>query len=204
MGNVFQATDSRLGRHFALKFLPEAFTCDAERVSRWFPNTFELAVVSLQERIVGGARRALSVLLAAVVFVLLIASVNIAHLLLARASAREKEIAIRASLGAARVRLLRQFLAEGIVLSLMGGAAGLLLAKAGVMLIINLAPHAMPRLTETSIDGPVLAFCLGTSLVSLFQCFLQNDSILGNLSVGVDRKHLGDRSGCARQRVRER
>jgi putative ABC transport system permease protein len=129
-------------------------------------DDLKLRVVALQDRLVGQARPALRVLLAAVIFVLLIASVNIANLLLARASSRQNEIAIRASLGAGRGRLLRQFVVEGTILAIAGGAAGVLVARAGLAALVRSFPLAVPRLTEASIDGRALAVAISASMVT--------------------------------------
>jgi predicted permease len=123
-------------------------------------------VMTLADRLVGGARAALLILLAAVVLVLLIACANIANLLLARASARQKEIAIRAAVGAGRGRVLRQFLVESLLLSAIGGSAGLLLARGGLLVMVRLVPQAVPRLTEATIDGRVLVFAIVMSVVT--------------------------------------
>jgi putative ABC transport system permease protein len=131
-----------------------------------FYRSSELRVVSLQEKLVGESRRTLLVLLAAVGFVLLIACANLGNLLLARATARQREIAIRAAIGAGRGRLVRQFLAEGLTLALAGGAAGVALARGADALLVRLSPSAVPRLGEVGIDWRVLGFVLGISVVA--------------------------------------
>ncbi|MEX2261343.1 MAG: ABC transporter permease [Bryobacteraceae bacterium] len=125
-----------------------------------------LGIQPLQEKLVGDVRPALLVLLAAGAFVLLIASVNIANLLLARATVRQREIAIRAAVGAGRPRVIRQLLVESLVLALLGGAVGIVFAQSAIAILVRLSPHAVPRLTETAIDGWVLAFTLAVSIGS--------------------------------------
>ncbi|HEY1337886.1 MAG TPA: ABC transporter permease, partial [Bryobacteraceae bacterium] len=125
-----------------------------------------LHFVPLQEKLAGNARRPLTVLLVAVGFVLLIACANIANLLLSRASARQKETAIRAAVGAGRNRIIRQFLAESVLLAFLGCGAALLLAYGSISVIPRLWPDAVPRLNEIAIDGRVLAFTFGISLLA--------------------------------------
>jgi putative ABC transport system permease protein len=115
-------------------------------------------VVPLQESITGKARGPLLVLLGAVGFLLLVACANVANLLLAQASARERELAVRSALGAARGRLVRQFLAEALLLSLLGGVLGVLGAYGGVRGLVALAPENLPRLDSVSMSLSVLAF----------------------------------------------
>src|SRR5882757_8774903 len=115
-------------------------------------------VMPLQDSITGKARPALLVLLGAVGFLLLVACANVANLLLAQASVRARELAIRSALGAARARLIRQFLTEAFLLSLAGGGLGVLGALFGVAGLIALAPQNLPRLDSVSISIPVLAF----------------------------------------------
>ncbi len=128
----------------------------------------QVRVIKLHERLVGDTQRALLVLFGAVAFVLLIACANVANLLLARASARQKEMAIRAAVGAGRLRLVRQLLAESLLLSLVGGGAGLLVAIWGVKMLARMNPDGVARLQESSVDGRVLGFtCVVAVLTGL-------------------------------------
>jgi predicted permease len=129
-------------------------------------GSFGMDVVGLQEQIVGDVRRALLVLLGSVALVLLIACANVANLLLARAAGREKEVAIRTALGAGWKRLARQLLTESILLGLLGGAAGLLVAQLGLFVLRTINPGNIPRLDDIGINGTVLAFTFGLSLAT--------------------------------------
>lgn len=137
---------------------------------KWVPPQFrkevKLRIRSLRDRQIQDARLASWVLLASVVAVLLIACANVASLLLARAVGRQRELAIRAALGAGRGRLMRQALTESLVIGLLGGAGGCVLAHQMLQLFVAIAPEGIPRLQQAAVDLRVLLFALVASLVS--------------------------------------
>jgi predicted permease len=128
--------------------------------------SFGMHVVGLQEQVVGDVRRALLVLLGSVGLVLLIACANVANLLLTRAAGREKEVAIRTALGAGWQRIARQLFTESVLLGLLGGAAGLLVAQLSIYVVRTMNPGNIPRLEDVAINGGVVFFTLGVSLAT--------------------------------------
>lgn len=160
-------------------------------------------VVPLQDSIAGGARPALLILLGAVGFLLLVACANVANLLLAQASARERELAIRLALGAARGRLTRQFLTEAFLLSLVGGSLGVLGAFLGVGELIALAPANLPRLDSVSLSVPVLAFAflLSTAVAAGLGAFTAMRATSGDPREGLAEGGRGQAGSQAGQRV---
>jgi putative ABC transport system permease protein len=143
-------------------------TAIASQVTQQFPaSPYQVAsIVPLKEFLVGNIRLPLLVLSRAVCFVLLIALVNVANLLLARATARQKEMAVRRALGAGRLRIARQILTESVLLATIGGAAGLLLAKWSVDTFVALGPSYIPRLSEVGINVRVLLFTAALSVLA--------------------------------------
>ena len=125
-----------------------------------------LQMKPMREEILGEASQAIWVLQVAVGFVLLIACANLANLLLARAEARHREFAVRTALGAGRGRLLRQFMTEGVILSIAGGAFGLLLAHLGVRALLRTYPESLPRTGEVAVDARVLVFTFAISIAT--------------------------------------
>ena len=178
------------------------------RIAKQYQNQInygqvELRVLPVQEKLVGNARPALLLMLGAVTFVLLIACANIAGLLLARASTRRREVAIRAAVGAGRLRTIAQFLTEGLILALAGGAAGLLVARWAIALLTGFGPKAVPRLEGVAIDGRVLAFTVLISLVSGLLFALGPAVSLARANLHSELKGVGKAtSGALRLRPR--
>jgi len=127
------------------------------------PGDWKLDAIPLQESIVGRVRQVLYVLLGAVAFLLLIATVNVANLLLARAATREREMALRGALGAGRGRIVGQLVTESLVLAVVSGVLGLAIASFGTRALLALAPEGIPRLSEVSMNVPVFVFALTAS-----------------------------------------
>ena len=160
-------------------------------------------VVPLQDSITGQARSPLLVLLGAVGFLLLVACANVANLLLAQASVRERELAIRSALGAARGRLVRQFLTEAFLLALVGGGLGVLGAFWGVAGLVALAPENLPRLDSVSISIPVLvfAFLLSTAVAAGLGVFTAVRATSGDLRKALVEGGRGQAGAQNSQRV---
>jgi predicted permease len=159
--------------------------------------------VPLQESITGKSRSALLVLLGAVGFLLLVACANVANLLLAQASTRERELAIRSALGAVRGQLIRQFLTETFLLALIGGGLGVVLAYWGVAALVGLAPQNLPRLDSVSISIPVLGFALllSAAIATSLGAFTALRATSGDVREGLEEGGRGQAGSQGSQRV---
>ncbi|HEX8029855.1 MAG TPA: ABC transporter permease, partial [Vicinamibacterales bacterium] len=200
-----------LGRLAAAVPLTQAqaeMTGIAARLSQQYPlsnGDKGVVVVPLQDVVVGDTRQTLFVLLAAVAFVLLIACANVANLLLARAAARGRELVVRAAVGAGRLRLIRQLLTESVVLALVAGTGGVIIARWGVSALLALAPADLPRISEVKIDSTALFFALAISLVASLifglapAWHVARVDLADGLRQGGKGSSLGVRGGWARK-----
>jgi predicted permease len=145
---------------------------DLEREHPATNRNSSVNIIPLSDQVLGKVRPALLILLGAVGFLLLIACANVASLLLAAGAERGRELSVRAALGAGRRRLIHQLGTESLLLALMGGALGLVLARVGVKVLIALSPPELPRIDSVSIDGRVLTFSLGITLFTALLCGL--------------------------------
>jgi putative ABC transport system permease protein len=175
------------------------------RLEREYPGTNRhVTVLPLKEKVVSDVRPALLVLLGAVGLVLLIACANVAHMLLARAAARKKEVAVRSALGASRSRMIRQLLTESLVLALGGGGAGLLLAVYGIRVLVALSPASIPRIEGVGVDGRVLLLTLAASLLTgiAFGLAPAMHASAANASDSLREGAHGSTEGIRRNRLR--
>jgi predicted permease len=168
------------------------------------PKGHRFRIDPLQDDIVGGVTTALWILQGAVGFVLLIACANLANLLLARAESRQKEFAVRTALGAGRARMLRQFITEGVVLSLIGGALGVALATVGLRALLAANPNSIPRSAEVALDPAVLVFTLLVAVATGLIFGLTPLLHFTQRGMNVSLKEAGARTtaGAAKARMR--
>ncbi|MCU1267456.1 MAG: hypothetical protein JWM21_3774 [Acidobacteria bacterium] len=179
----------------------------AQRLEQQHPQTnheYGMQVVTMSEEIVGGIRNTLLMIFGAVIFVLLVACANVANLLLARSSVRTKEITIRSAIGAARAQLVRQLLTESLVLSMLGGVVGLLLAMWGTGLVSAAGAKINPMFQDIHLDPRVLAFTCGLTLITGLIFGLAPALQISKPNLSESLKESGRNSGPSASRNRLR
>jgi putative ABC transport system permease protein len=201
----FMAVIGRLRPGVSIRYADARMKSICARLAKVYPDSnagFSSQVVSLLDQSVGALRPTLRLLMIAVCFVLLIACANVAHLLLARAAARQREIAIRSSLGASTGRVLRQLLAESLLLAAMGGLLGCLLAVWELRALTLLHPANLPRLDEVRPDARVFTFTAGLSMVTglLFGLIPALRAARPNLTEALKDSRHGSSVGRAHRR----
>lgn len=175
------------------------------RLEKQFPATNRGVMVRpLKENVVGSIETPLLIMLGAVGFVLLIACANVAHMLLARTSDRQREIAVRVALGAGKARVMAQFLTENLLLAAIGAAAGLLLALAGTKALVELSPEYIPRVEMVAIDTRVVLFLAGITIVTALAFGLTPamHAAAANLSDALKEGGRGDSDSVRRKQLR--
>ena len=175
------------------------------RLERQYPGTNrDVRVTPLKENVIGGVETPLLILLAAVGFVLLIAGANVAHMLLARTSDREREFAVRTALGAGRSRVIGQLLVENLLLACLGASAGLALSAGGTKALAALGAEFVPRVQSVAIDARVMAFLLGVTLLTIliFGLAPATRAASGDLISALKEGGRGGSEGVRRSRLR--
>ena len=206
-GGHYLAAVGRLKPGITVDQARAEMTTIAGRLAAQYPDAntgWSVKVLPLLDYSVRSIKPALMVLLVAVAFVLLIACANVANLLLARAAGRQKEISIRTALGAGRWRVVRLLLTESLLLSLIGGALGLMLAKWGMGLLLTLAPETLPRMTNVSLDGRVLLFTVAITVLTglIFGLVPALQASKPNLNETMKDAGRGSTEGGRRQLIR--